>query len=261
MTTPLIRRAVQRVIAVRRLLLLALFLVPLSVLATTIIAVRTSEFVIIATDSKATYLGHPGPPTVCKISNSGALYFADAGLDHDTHRNFYVNAIVAGNFSSEGRFDEQVIRVERALSQELLTELGRMRLEDPGTYAFTVRPGEDVLSIVIAEWQDGVPHLAARGFSWAGNPAPGIAISRVTCPGDCPDGRELVSLGEKNAAGKFMRENSGENFDLPSLATKLVQLEIADSPGDVGPPISEVRLEKDGASWISNDAGCPIAVH
>ncbi|MGH7745486.1 MAG: hypothetical protein ACREQ5_11955 [Candidatus Dormibacteria bacterium] len=87
---------------------------------------------------------------------------------------------------------------------------------------------------------------------------PGINISRVTCPGDCSDGRELVSLGEKSAAEKFMHDNSGENFDLPSLATKLVQLEIADSPGDVGPPISELRLDKDGATWISNDSGCPV---
>ncbi|MGH9864226.1 MAG: hypothetical protein ACRD4H_02305 [Candidatus Acidiferrales bacterium] len=237
---------------------MALFLVPVSAVATTIIAVRTSDFVIIATDSKATYLGHPGPPTVCKIYNSGTLYFAVAGLDHDTHRNFYVNAIVAANFSPAGKFDEQVARVERAISQALVTELGRMRLEDPGTYAFTVRPGKDVVSIVMAEWEDGVPHLSARGFSWTAIPVPGINISRVTCPGDCSDGRELVSLGEKSAAEKFMHENSGENFDLPSLAMKLVQLEIADSPGDVGPPISELRLDKDGATWISNDSGCPV---
>lgn len=244
--------------AARKLLLLALFLVPACALATTIIAVRTSDFVIIATDSKATYLGHPGPPTVCKIYNSGTLYFAVAGLDHDTRRNFYANAIVAGNFSPAGKFDEQVARVERAISQALVTELGRMRLEDPGTYAFTVRPGKDVVSIVMAEWEDGVPHLSARGFSWTAIPVPGINISRVTCPGDCSDGRELVSLGEKSAAEKFMHENSGENFDLPSLAMKLVQLEIADSPGDVGPPISELRLDKDGATWISNDSGCPV---
>ena len=244
-------------IASRRLLSLALLLLPRSALATTIIAVRTSDFVIIATDSKATYLGSPGPPSVCKIYNSGSLYFAIAGLDHDTRRNFYVNAIVASNFSPAGKFDEQVARVERAVSAALLAELGRMRLEDPGTYAFTARSGKDVLSIVMAEWQDGIPHLAARGFSWTAIPVPGINIGRVTCPGDCSDGRELVSLGEKNAAEKFMHDNSGENFDLPSLATKLVQLEIADSPGDVGPPISEMRLDKDGATWISNDSGCP----
>ena len=245
-------------IASRRLLPVALLLLPAWTLATTIIVVRTSDFVIIATDSKATYIGNPGPPAVCKIYNSGPLYFAIAGLDHDTRRNFYANAIVAGNFSAAGKFDNQVAKVERAISAALLTELSRIRLEDPGTYAFTVRPRKDVLSIVMAEWQDGIPHLAARGFSWKANPAPAIAISRVTCPGDCSDGRELVSLGERNAAQKFMRDNSGENFDLPSLAAKLVQLEIADSPSDVGPPISEMRLDKDGATWISNDAGCPV---
>ncbi|MHB8754697.1 MAG: hypothetical protein ACYC92_07035 [Candidatus Acidiferrales bacterium] len=243
----------------RKLLLLAILFAPLTALATTIIAVRAPDFVVIATDSKATYRGRPGPPAVCKIDKSGALYFAVAGLDHDTRRNFYLKAIVAGNFSPAGNFDEQVTRVEHAVSQALLIELGRMRVEDPGTYAFTVRPGKEVASMVLAEMQKGTPHLAARGFSWTPNPAPSISISRVTCPGDCANGRELVSLGEKAAAVKFMHEISGENFDLPSLATKLVQLEIDDSPGDVGPPISEIRIDKSGATWLSNPSGCPIA--
>ncbi|MFZ0639106.1 MAG: hypothetical protein WA020_02985 [Candidatus Acidiferrales bacterium] len=239
-------------------ILLALCLVPASAFATTIIAVRTAEFVIIATDSKATYLGQAGPPTVCKIYNNRQFYFAAAGLDHDARRNFYVKNIVAQSLLPSANFDDQVARVENAVSQSLMTELNRLQREDPGTYAFTMHSSREVVSLVLAQYQDGVPHLAARGFGWIANPAPAIKIDRVTCPGDCSDGRELVSLGEKAAAEKFMRENTGEDFDLPALATKLVQLEIENSPGDVGPPINEVRLNKDGVTWISNGAGCPV---
>ena len=239
--------------------LFAFFLIPASAFATTIIAVRTAEFVIIATDSKATYLGQPGPPTVCKIYNNGELYFAAAGLDRDSQRNFSVKDIVAQSLLPSANFDDQVARVENAVSQSLLTELHRLQREDPGTYAFTMHNSREVVSLVLAQYQDGVPHLAARGFGWIANPAPAIKIDRITCPGDCSDGRELVSLGEKTAAEKFMHANAGEDFDLPALATKLVQLEIDDSPGNVGPPINEVRLDKDGVSWISNDAGCPVA--
>lgn len=247
---------VQRVIRT----LLAWFLVPASAFATTIIAVRTPEFVIIAADSKATYMGQSGPPTVCKIYNNGQLYFAVAGLDHDAHRNFYVRTIVAQSLLPSANFDDQVARVERAISQSLMTELNRMQREDPGMYAFTKHSSRDVVSLVLAQYQDGVPHLAVRGFEWIANPAPVINIDRVTCPGDCSDGRELVSLGEKTVAEKFMRDNAGEDFDLPALATKLVQLEIDSSHGDVGPPINEVRLDKDGVNWISNGAGCPVVV-
>ncbi len=240
-------------------ILLAFFLVPASAFATTIIAVRTAEFVIIATDSKATYLGQPGPPTVCKIYNDGELYFAVAGLDRDSQRNFSVKDVVAQSLLPSANFDDQVTRVENAVSQSLLTELHRLQREDPGTYAFAMHNSREVVSLILAQYHEGVPHLAARGFGWIANPVPAIKINRITCPGDCSDGRELVSLGEKTAAERFMRANAGEDFDLPALATKLVQLEIDDSPGNVGPPINEVRLDKDGITWISNDAGCPVS--
>jgi hypothetical protein len=239
--------------------LLAACLIPASAFATTIIAVRTAEFVIIAADSKATYLGQTGLPTVCKIYNNSQLYFAVAGLDHDARRNFYLKNIVAQSLSPSANFDEQVARVENAVSESLMTELNHMQHEDPGAYAFTMHGSREIVSIVLAEYRDGVPHLAARGFEWIANPAPAIRIDRITCPGDCSDGRELVSMGEKSAAERFMRANAGEDFDLPALAAKLVQLEIDNSPGDVGPPINEVRLDKDGVTWLSNGASCPVA--
>lgn len=239
---------------------LVICLIPVSAFATTIIAVRTSDFIIIATDSKATYIGAAGAPSVCKIYNAGQLYFAVAGLDGDARRNFSLKNIVAKSLSSSASFDQQVTRVETAISQSLVTELNRLQREDPGIYAFAMHNSREVVSVVLAQYQDGVPHLAARGFAWTMNPSPGIAISRVTCPGDCADGRELVSLGQKNAVEKFMRANAGEDFDLPALAVKLVQLEIDETPGTVGPPINELRLDKDGAAWLSNGEGCPVPV-
>jgi hypothetical protein len=243
-----------------RRILVAICLIPASTFATTIIAVRTADFIIIATDSKATYIGAAGAPSVCKIYNTGQLYFAVAGLDGDARRNFSLKNIVAKSLSSSASFDQQVTRVENAISRSLVTELNHLQLEDPGVYAFAMHNSREVVSVVLAQYQDGVPHLAARGFAWAMNPSPGIVINRVTCPGDCPDGRELVSLGQKNAAERFMRANAGEDFDLPALATKLVQLEIDESPGTVGPPINELRLDKDGATWLSNSEGCPVPV-
>lgn len=239
-------------------LLLAICFLPLSALATTIIAVRTADFVIIAADSKAAYIGTSGAPTVCKIYNSGQMYFAVAGLDADARRNFSVKSIVAKSLLPSASFDQQVARVESAISQSLPTELSHLQREDPGVYAFTIHNSREVVSVVFAQYQDGVPRLAARGFAWTMNPSPAIAINRVTCPGDCADGRELVSLGQKHAAEKFMRANAGEDFDLPVLAVKLVQLEIDETPGNVGPPINELRLDKDGATWLSNEAGCPV---
>ena len=174
-----------------RILLVACF-IPAGAFATTIIAVRTAEFAIIAADSKATYLGQMGLPTVCKIYNDGQLYFAVAGLDHDARRNFYVKNIVAQSFSPAVNFDDQVARIETAVSQSLLTELDHMQREDPGAYAFAMHSSREVVSIVLAEYRDSVPYLAARGFESIANPVRAIKIDRVTCPGDCSDGRELV---------------------------------------------------------------------
>src|ERR1700737_4726948 len=78
----------------------AALLLPTVSFGTSIVAIRVPRYVVIGADSKATYRGEPGPAMVCKIFQSGPLYFAIAGLAVDRERNFYPETIIANSFTN-----------------------------------------------------------------------------------------------------------------------------------------------------------------
>lgn len=244
-----------------RLLAFAFFLfVPSLALATSIVAVRTPRSIIIAADSKPTYRGTPGPPTVCKIYRTGRLYFAISGLDYDEARHFFPAQIVASNFSDAVPFNRAVARVESAVKAALLAELDTLKSSDPQTFRFTIK-GHDVTSILLAEVRNGIPRLAAREFQYADSPSPHLKVNRITCPGNCPPGNEYVFLGDQAEASQFVKEHRREALNPLALPESLVSLEAKSHPSDVGPPIVVLRLSSRGARWISNDSACPVVLN
>lgn len=239
-------------------MLLVALSVPSIVLATAIVGVRTPDSFIIAADSKARYRGTPGPETVCKIYQTGRLYFAIAGLEHDAQRGFYPKNIIAANCTGSGSFGDIVDRIERAISSALLTELNRLKSEDPESYQFTLKEGGDALSILLAQIQDGAPYVAGRGFQYVQVPTPQISVGRITCPGDCPNGVELFFLGKQVEAKQFVNDHP-EGSKPIVLAKKLVEVETQSWPEDVGPPIVVLQVNSNGPVWVANDSGwCPV---
>src|SRR5206468_12096100 len=106
----------------RKQIIFAGLLLPTVSFGTSIVAIRVPHFVVIAADSKATYRGEPGPATVCKIYQSGSLYFAIAGLEHDQERNFYPKTIIANSFSNPV-FATAAANVKQAMKDALRAEL------------------------------------------------------------------------------------------------------------------------------------------
>jgi len=237
-----------------------------AVFATTVVSVRANDGFIIAVDSKVTYVGHgngnKGPAVVCKIFQLGPLYFTFAGLANDRNRGFFPEKIMANNFSAADSFAHNIERIDRAVSDSLKAEMRRLQTEDPDGFAFNNKPGADTLSIIAGEMVNGSPYMSGRGFQYVTKAAT-VAISRLNCPGDCLDGVEFFLAGSakvtKNNLVEFL--NNGKiAHDLVTESRKLVEAEIRASPDEVGPPITILKVDKNGASWISNDVGCPVVL-
>lgn len=244
----------------RRLALAIVIFLPASALATSIVAVRTPHSFVIAADSKPTYRGIPGPPSVCKIYRTGKLYFAVSGLDYDEGRRFYPAQIIAAKFSDAVPFDRAVARVEGALKSALLNELAALKASDLPTFRFTIK-NRDVTSILLAEFRNGVPRMAALEFEYIDALTPHIAISRVTCPGDCPAGNQFFFLGEQAEAAKFVKDHRHETLNPRTVPEALVRLEARAHPDDVGPPVAVLRVDRRGPTWLESDSSCPIVVN
>jgi hypothetical protein len=233
----------------------------LAAFATSIVAVRSPEFILIAADSKPTWKGRPGPSVVCKIYRTGALYFAVAGIDHDSGRGFYVKDLVAGGAESSGRFEAQVASVDEKISPRFLVEMKQMKAEDPDEYKFASAEDGPQLTIAFAKFEEGAPYFAVRGFQYDDELLPRVKLSRADCPGaNCPQGVLLEYVGKSGYIKDYVAKHGGEKIGAEALARKLVELEIEEAPSTVGPPIELLRIDASGPYWISNEAGCPIVL-
>jgi len=251
----------------RKVIFFALVIVGIcvpGVFATTLIGLRTPDGFIIAVDSKPTYRGPgiKGPPIVCKIFQLGSLYFSVAGLAEDRSRGFSPEKIIADNFSFADSLARNMGRLELFLSGSLNDEMKRMKAEDPDNFALGEKDGPYTLSIVAGEMVDGIPQMSARGLKYDHRSLK-ITITPLNCPGeDCPNGTQFFFAGKADIAMNMARDffRSTTPRDPVADARSMVQAEIQAAPEAVGPPITIVRVDKNGASWPSNDAGCPILI-
>jgi hypothetical protein len=221
------------------------------------VAVRTPQAVSISADSKAHYSGG-ATGNVCKIYRAGRLYFAIAGLDHDQRRGFYPARTVAASFEESATFSHAVEKVKQLLKGQMKAELKSLKTNDKSEYAYAVKSGEP-LSLVFAEVRDGIPYLGGFGFKVSGANSK-LTDTQIVCPGDCPDGEYLLHLGASGALVERIQnyKRSGQTASEDELTRLLVQSEIEVAPTDVGPPIVTLHLDVNGATWVSNDSGCPI---
>jgi hypothetical protein len=234
-----------------------------AVLATTLIGVKSHDSLIIAVDSKATFKssGFKQAENVCKIFQSAPLYFAIANLAKDPAHDYFPEKIVANNFSNSDSLDQNMDKIERALSDALKIEMDRLKTENPKDFEYDPKPDEMTQVIIAGEVVNSSPQMFGFGLKYLNESTP-ISVSRLSCPGNCITLPYYFFAGKTDVAKKTLHDffNKPPVPDPVTVARKLIEVEIEASPDAVGPPITILQVDKNGPTWISNDSGCPIIV-
>jgi hypothetical protein len=242
-------------------ILFIIFVFPSSLFATSVIATRSPSGFMIATDSKVLYRGAgiKGPETVCKVYRSGDLYFAVAGMPADRNRNYYPTKLVGQNYKETDSFEANITRIEQKISIAILDEMKRLRTEAPDQ--FMKNQDGETIEIVFARIANGEPELAGRGFKYVDGGNPKVEIARITCPGDCPNGTQVVFAGHQQE----MRKITNSIFEHPEtpitpaeFGQMAIEAEIDASKDEVGPPVTILIVTAQGVDWTSNKVGCPV---
>jgi hypothetical protein len=228
-------------------------------LATTIVAVRTPDAVVIAADSEGTFKGGNKTQTrkdVRKIFEEDGILYAISGIAHDPGRGFDAAATVSASLHRSESLQSAAINLERTLYASLEHLLSRFQNEDFALFQAMTRKiseGEpEITSILLASFQNGEPTAIAISFS--GTVSGGKIVlqpKRIACPDMCPNGNYTFFLGKHKAIDNYVAK-MGKHFAMsPEDATRfMVQLEIdAKTPG-VGPPIEVVRMDRHGIKWL-----------
>ena len=236
--------------------IVAILLADAPVRATTLVIIRTPDQVIIAADSRRVWRGGDQPPQLtCKLGTHDDVVFGMAGLVLENTFDAY--ALVNMVLDTPGTLEEHALVLERMLRGPLLGMLARIRHELPRLFAEQLASGF-VLNVTLGAVRHQMAQLEMRDFyaETAPDGALRLRVVRVSCPNDCPRPTEVFGVGETAAMMQHLTALSQLPAGLPGLAAHLVEIEIADRPTLVGPPVDVVRSGRAGVEWLQRKPAC-----
>jgi hypothetical protein len=208
-------------------------------LATIIVAVRTPDMVVMASDSAGTY--HLGDRStvrsVCKIFVVNEIVFAVGGrLVGSPPSGFDVARLVAETLSIRDSIATAVQEIQSRLISELRKALTYLSAHDSISFERALRERQDQLtSVLIASLEGGEPVAVQFTIGVTGDTIETLKLSPMTdsCPGNCPTGQKPFIIGSGDAIYQYVKSHRGPWKMAPELRPAfLVNIEIqAGTPG------------------------------
>jgi hypothetical protein len=246
-----------------------------TVFATSIVAVKNADEIVIGADSKTTATSvengadKQGNVSKCKIVQAGSLFFASAGSagigsaerPYAVDREFDLREVVAEGLRGEGGIEVRVRDMERVLVASLTRMAEKVRRDNPAFFLekFVKSP---VYTVIVGGLDEkGELVLMVRTFRFITSTADAlsVAVGRFSCPGDCQVPFITIFEGRTGAIKNYLEEHElFLHFADPVTAVRdLVELEISKDPSSVGPPVDVLRMTKRGAEWVQRKVLCP----
>jgi hypothetical protein len=223
---------------------------------TAIAIVAKSDQIAVAADSKVLL----GPDLVsssdCKIKQCDDAFFAIAGHRRVRVEETYFDAIYIATEACRttnniaDRMSKFETLVEAALSNMLRASQQRDRIY----FEISLRD-KTVLQAAFFGFERGSPYLNVRSYKCRMSSGQVVVeVERQGCQSQCD---MLTILGESRAIEQYVSQTPSYKKRKPiELVKQFVELEIADKPGVVGPPIDVLQISKTGAVWNQRKQDC-----
>ncbi len=230
--------------------------------ATTIVAVKTQNEIVIGADSKVTdTFGNASANQACKIVQAGNVFFAYAGFARDTRTNFSIPQIAADalNFKPELSVTEKTKILADTVAAKLNIELPLLKKSEWVTYREKIE-GKIFLKIIVAGFEKNKPVILVRKFRLGRveGQTPGVIVSADDCDAKCKDKYITRFLGETAAIDGLPEETPGFwKNGLAAGVKSLIEISIAARDEYVGAPIDILRITAKSAAWIQKKSACP----
>jgi len=242
--------------------------------ATSVVAVRDDDEIVIGADSKTTLTrtggDADGPESIakCKIVQTGNLFFASAGFagigpagpGGDVDPEFDLKETIAEGLLGSGGIAGKVGNLERVLVADL-TRIAEEARRDNASFFLKRFVRHPVHTFIVGGLDNGELVLMVRTFRLLISPSGSLSfeIGRFACPGDCRTSFITIFEGQTEAIRNYLQDHElFLHFADPVTAVRdLVGLEISKDPSSAGPPIDILRLTKKGAEWVQRKPLCP----
>lgn len=234
--------------------------------ATTIIAIRTKDRILMAADSLAQDPARGDKRSdYCKIRQTPKGVFAASGLVFLDYNRYDADRVITRAISETRTLRAAVRRAEKDLEPFLTSSLRTLKAVKSPWVDVYLSQRIPMLSFIVCGFEKGVPVCIKREiFIQADEERWDLTFSGSECPGDCPADNDfmIISIGETDAIDKFLGQFRYIEIDrngpdrIPVLLEQLVEMEIADKPKNVGPPVDIVEVTAGRIRWIKRKGAC-----
>jgi hypothetical protein len=179
-------------------------------IATSIVAIRTPDYIIIGSDSAGTFEIDSGPSSVrkvCKILQDGNMFVATSGVFDDPISGFNVDKIVVAASKAGGSIRRRAELSARELLRVTPAEMFVLKTIDPNRYQTMISGKTDFLAVLFFGLEKGIPVAIGVGIRTMLSPKGRIIATPKwsSCPSsDCPHGVLAFYLGSHEAIDAYM---------------------------------------------------------
>lgn len=223
--------------------------------ATSIVILRTANRVYIGADSRRSYResAETYSGSVCKIVPAGRLLFVASGLTYANDQQVASVGAQIGRVSPTVRYalEEFGRRMQQFLPQAIAAEarIDRNRARKGLILESAFIGMENNLASVSVEWYRSNGNLTR----------PRVTSDRRSYSSRTLGRYDFIFLGKRRAIDRYLRGRSWpirNDADAISLITRLVNLEISESPESTALPIDILKIDPAGQHWLQRKASC-----
>lgn len=231
-----------------------LFLLAQSVYATSIVVLVTPDYVLMAADSRRTFLDAESNVTsrksVCKIRKAGDYCFALTGFVASHSTGYSADSIVSKYLRNATDYNTAISHITTAIKIALQKEFIYQKKHQPQAFKKTKEAKNHILEMVLLSVQNNMPQVQIIGFALSNDQQIQITDYTASCPGDCPVAQtQFYFLGEYKGIEKYLQTGQPAS-DPETLLEKLITVQSQTTPRSVGTPVNMVKLTADGLEWI-----------
>ncbi len=244
--------------AIRVFILALLSLIPITASrATTVIALRSRYRVVLAADSRAIY-SVSGAVSECKLFEMGDVYATVSGFAHHG-RAYRATDAVKDGFAAPGTFQRHIASTAFLLQSRVQRFLANLERGNPAEYRSLMRRTAgpaDFVQLAVAQTNQGQPMLGIVELQRAG--ANSFRTKTMVCPGNCSRSDAIYYLGYWERIKPYVDDAGPRTIASAASIDRLIHMEIAAHPGEVGGPINILELTSSGARWLEDGGNCSL---
>jgi len=233
---------------------------------TSIVGMRTTDTIVIGSDSIARHNDTGETMRFCKIQQFENVFFTVASsYSMNPSTGFSVWEIVGAACNEGGTIHEKMQRFMVMVEPPLKRELERLRNNRLDFYRDKIAFGDKVvLQAIMVGYENSVPVMLMRQLILSNPDALPVSFSIITngCPGDCnPRARIVIyTMGFRDHMQEYLTEMNNKGFLRKTMLTQIAHQAIATEIGkhpNVAGDIHVLSLTRNRAVWVGPHPDCP----